>query len=75
MKTNTEQWKEAFQLENISLAQSNGHPFENSDTKNGLQFWELPARKYYTIPNIPAPESSNTDLLEQNIQVFQQFFP
>lgn len=64
MKTITEQVKEIFQLENISLIHSNGHLFENSDTTNGLQFWKLPARKVYTIPNTPAPESGDTELLE-----------
>ena len=59
MKTITEQ---IFQLENISLIHSNGHLFENSYTTNGLQFWKLPARKVYAIPN--APESGDTELLE-----------
>ena len=57
--------KEAFQLENISLVQSNGNHFENSDTTKGFQFWKLPARKVYAVPNIPAPEGGNTKLIEQ----------
>ena len=53
VETITGQVKEAFQLENISLVQSNGHHFENCDTTKGLQFCKLPARKVYAIPNIP----------------------
>ena len=60
-----EQSKEAFQLENISLAQSNRHQFENSDTTKGLQFWKLPAKKVYAILHIPAPEAGSTELIEQ----------
>ena len=53
VKTITERAKEAFQLENISLVQLNGHHFENSDTTKRLQFCKLPARKVFAIPNIP----------------------
>ena len=78
METITEKAKEAFQLENISLVQSNGRPFENSDTKKGLQFSNSLARKIYAIPNIPASESGNSELLGQmsrrNYQIFQHFF-
>ena len=61
----TKQAKEAFQLEIISLVQSNRHHVENSDTTKGLQFWKSPARKVYAIPNIPAPEAGSTELMEQ----------
>ena len=52
MEAITEQVKEAFQLENICFVESNRHPFKDSDTTKGLQFWKSPARKVYTIPNI-----------------------
>ena len=65
IETITEQAKEIFQLENISLVQSNGHHFENSDTTKGLQFWKSPARKVYAIPNILAQETGSTKLTEQ----------
>ena len=65
IETITEQAKEIFQLENISLVQLNGHHFENSDTTKGLQFWKSPARKVYAIPNIPAQEAGSTKLTEQ----------
>ena len=57
--------KEAFQLENISLVQPNGHHFENSDTTKWLQFWKSPTRKVYAFPNIPAPEAGNTEPIER----------
>ena len=65
VETITEQVKEAFQLENISLVQSNGHHFESSNTTKELQFRKSPARKVYAIPNIPAPEAGNTELIYQ----------
>ena len=60
----TKQAKEAFQLEIISLVQSNRHHVENSDT-TGLQLWKSPARKVYAIRNIPAPEAGSTELIKQ----------
>ena len=70
--------KTTAELEYIFLVQSNGHSFENSDTPEWLQFWKSPERKVYTIPNTPAPESGNTELLEQmgaeNYQIYQHFF-
>ena len=54
--------KDAFQLENTSLVQSNGHYFENSNTTKELLFWKSPARKVHAIPNIPAPEAGSTEL-------------
>ena len=65
VETITKQAKEAFQLENISLVQSNGHHFENSNTTKGLQFWKLSARKVYAIPNILAQQASSTKLIGQ----------
>lgn len=41
---------------------------KNSDTTKWLQFWKLPARKVHAIPNIPAPEGNNTELLEQIVE-------
>ena len=64
MEAITEQVKEAFQLENICFVESNRHPFKDSDTTKGLQFWKSPARKVYTIPNISEQESVGTELPE-----------
>ena len=61
----TKQAKEAFQLENKSLVQSNGHHFKNRDTTKGFHFCNQPARKVYAILNMPAPEVGNTQLIKQ----------
>ena len=65
MESVTEQAKEAFQVENISLVQSNGNHFKNSDTTKRFQFFNSPARKVYAILDIPGPEAGNTEVIKQ----------